>query len=234
MTSGDESAVRARDAMTPVPSPLRTWRLSWARRRGDEPYLALFLPGGEVRSDAPNHSWQPHILFVDLLARGCAKRIDGRIAVGTLQWAVQGWNGPRPDPVADLAEVLAQVRQAQPGTRVALIGHSMGGRAALWGAAQNPVEQLVLLAPWVERDDPLPGPSTRRIAVAHGLWDRVTPPAASQRLVERLLSEAQPATYVALPRVTHYLIDAWRTWRDFACEQLNTWSARPGEDRLGR
>ncbi len=234
MTSADESATAPREADPAGPHPARSWRISWARRRGDEPYLALFLPGGEVRSQARNYSWQPHILFVDLLARSCAKRIDRRVAVGTLQWAVQGWNGPRPDPVADLAEVLAQVRQAHPSTQVALVGHSMGGRAALWGAAQNPVELVVLLAPWVERRDPLPGPTTRRIAVAHGEWDRVTPPAASQRLVERLLAAGQPATYLPLPHVTHYLIDAWRTWRDFACDQLRAWSARPHQDQPGR
>ncbi len=69
---------------------------------------------------------------------------------------------------------------------VVLVGHSLGGRAALIaGAADDAVVGVVALNPWLYPTDdaPLEG---RRVLVVHGDADRIAPLASAQSVVRRL------------------------------------------------
>ena len=133
--------------------------------------------------------------------------------------AFRGWNdAAQPDPVLDLAELLDAppgIWVGQPGggpPQVTLVGHSMGGRAALWAAARHRVDRLVLIAPWLEPGDPMPGPVTRDVLIAHGTADVVTSPQRSAALAERLASTRGIGLFVPVDGATHWLVDAWGRW----------------------
>jgi alpha-beta hydrolase superfamily lysophospholipase len=104
-----------------------------------------------------------------------AKRIvragGGRLAVFRLLNSVRGWDS-RHTPVEDARWALAQLK-SRFGTELSalstcLVGHSLGGRAALLAADEQAVVSAVALAPWVyptEGDLDLAG---RKILIVHG------------------------------------------------------------------
>lgn len=157
--------------------------------------VVLVLHGGQAHSHRRAHSGSLAYLrmlpFVRALRR--AGQPDG-VAVWLLRYRYRGWNDPAsarsgqdpavvnaglPDPVRDTAWALQQVQQRYPGTRVALVGHSMGGRAALWAAGAPSVVGVCALAPWVAPEDPVEQLAGRTVLIAHGELDRVTDPAES-------------------------------------------------------
>ena len=77
---------------------------------------------------------------------------DG-LAVARLRYRVRGWNGADAAPVADAHWALDQLTARFPGVPIALVGHSMGGRAALYAAGHPAVRAVVGLAPWIEPGD---------------------------------------------------------------------------------
>jgi len=69
---------------------------------------------------------------------------------------------------------------------VALIGHSLGGRAALLSAGEDQVSAVAALAPWLAPSDPLPATTTTPILIVHGDQDRVALPQRAAAYAERL------------------------------------------------
>jgi dienelactone hydrolase len=159
--------------------------------------VVLVLHGGQAHSHRRAHSGSLAYLrmlpFVRALRR--AGQPDG-VAVWLLRYRYQGWNDPAgakgglgagpavrskglPDPVRDTEWALQQVQERYPGVRVALVGHSMGGRAALWAAGDPGVVGVCALAPWVTPEDPVEQLAGRTVLIAHGELDRVTDPAQS-------------------------------------------------------
>jgi pimeloyl-ACP methyl ester carboxylesterase len=168
--------------------------------------VVLVLHGGQAYSHRRTHSGSLAYLrmlpFVRSLRR--VGQPDG-VAVWLLRYRYRGWNDPAgarngqgvgpvataiqpitafgnedlPDPVRDTDWALQQVQQRCPGTRVALVGHSMGGRAALWAAGGPGVVGVCALAPWVTPEDPVEQLAGRPVLIAHGELDRVTDPAQS-------------------------------------------------------
>ncbi len=80
----------------------------------------------------------------------------------------------------------------------ALVGHSLGGRAALLTAGAQEVEGVVALAPWVYPTDVAPGIDGRRILIVHGARDRITSPARARALAGTL-SQLAEVHYVQVP-----------------------------------
>jgi len=76
------------------------------------------------------------------------------VAVWQLRYRYGGWNEPYRDPLRDVSWALDEVRRRHPDAVVVLIGHSMGGRAALWAAGEPTVVAVCALAPWIEPGDP--------------------------------------------------------------------------------
>ena len=67
-------------------------------------------------------------------------------------------------------------RRAHRGARIALLGHSMGGRVALRLAGEPDVVGVCALAPWTTPDDPVEQLTGR---IVHGDRNRTTPPETS-------------------------------------------------------
>ncbi|WP_420712490.1 alpha/beta hydrolase, partial [Streptomyces sp. SPB78] len=72
---------------------------------------------------------------------------------------------------------------------VVLLGHSMGGRAALRAAGHPTVRGIVALAPWCPEGEPVAQLAGRELVILHGDQDRVTSPDASWRLLARAREE---------------------------------------------
>ena len=100
-------------------------------------------------------------------------------AVYVLRYRVRGWNAPARDALLDARWATAALAERHPGVPVVLLGHSMGGRAALGAAGAPNVAAVCALAPWLDGSDPVAQLAGRTVLIAHGDRERYTDPAAS-------------------------------------------------------
>jgi dienelactone hydrolase len=111
---------------------------------------------------------------------------------------------------------LDELTRRYPGVPVALLGHSMGGRTALYVAGHDQVRAVVALAPWIEDADPVQQLAGRRLLIAHGERDRVTAPRASVAYARRAAEVAEAASFVDVSDEHHAMIRRARLWHDLA------------------
>lgn len=175
--------------------------------------IVLVLHGGRARSNARARANQLAVLrmrpFANELA--AAGRGDG-LAVAQLRYRVRGWNGDLQSPVHDARWALRRLAERFPDVPVALVGHSMGGRTALYVADEPNVRAVVALAPWIERGDPV-GPLTgRRVLIAHGDHDRLTSPKASAAYARAAAGIAASVSYVVVRAERHAMLRRAAVW----------------------
>ncbi len=179
--------------------------------------VALVLHGGRSTSTAPVRSGQLAVLrmapFVSSL-RSAGSTLG--LTVARLRYLVRGWNGASRSPVADVCWALDRLAERFPGAPVALVGHSMGGRAALYAAGHEAVHSVVGLAPWLEAGDPVEQVRGRRLLVLHGDNDRMTGPAASAAYTTRAARVAASAAYVSVRGDGHAMLRRARLWHQLA------------------
>lgn len=100
------------------------------------------------------------------------------VAVYLLRYRYRGWNGAAMDAYRDASWAVGEITRRHPGRPLALLGHSMGGRAVLRAAGEPGVVAVCALAPWLE-GDPVEQLAGRSVLIAHGDRERMTDPAAS-------------------------------------------------------
>jgi pimeloyl-ACP methyl ester carboxylesterase len=128
-----------------------------------------------------------------------------RLAVLRLLNSRRGWDTEH-TPVVDVRWALGEVAQRfGPDLAVCLVGHSLGGRAALLCAREPQVHGVVALAPWVLPTDPIEAAQGTPIVIIHGDSDRVALPARSRQIAEKLQRGAQ-VSYVTVRRGTHAML----------------------------
>jgi dienelactone hydrolase len=138
------------------------------------------------------------------VASRIARAGRGRLAVLRLLNSRRGWDTEH-TPVQDVEWALAQAAQRfGDGLPVCLVGHSLGGRAALLSAGRPGVQGVVALAPWVYEDD-LPSGAACPIVIIHGDADRIASPDRSRRVAQRLSRQTQVA-YVTVRGGTHAML----------------------------
>lgn len=149
----------------------------------------LVLHGGDVRPDPAVSPWQLSVLRMVPVAARVARAGRGRLAVLRLLNAARGWGTDR-TPVDDVRWALAQVQERYGAVPVGLVGHSLGGRAALLAGPEPDVAAVVALNPWLHPADDadLAG---RRVLVVHGTEDRVATPERARLVVEKLRRRAE-------------------------------------------
>lgn len=177
----------------------------------------LVLHGGREHGTSPTSPIQSSYLrMLDFYA--ALRRQKDDAAVYMLRFRVRGWNaGGEPDPVADARWALDRIGERQPGAPIALLGHSMGGRAAVAVADDPRVVGVCALAPWLPDGEPLPDSGTRvRFAMAHGTSDTMTSAPLSLRYAERLREAGAEVARFELPGGKHALLDQPGVWRRFA------------------
>src|SRR5689334_24858422 len=99
--------------------------------------VVLVLHGGASRRDRMRVSpTQLSVLRMVPIARRIARAGRGRLAVFRLLNSTRGWD-TRHTPVDDARWALEQVRDRLGDLPVGLVGHSLGGRAALLAAGEE-------------------------------------------------------------------------------------------------
>ncbi len=151
--------------------------------------MVLLLPDGEAdsRRRPSTLSYATQLPFARALAR--AGEGDG-LAVHVLRYRWRGWNDADAHPAEDAAWAADEVQRRYGDVPVCLVGHGMGGRAALRAAGHGAVTSVLAMAPWLpERAAAEPEPVKqlvgRRVLIVHGTNDERTDPELSYRLAER-------------------------------------------------
>ena len=173
--------------------------MSFGLRRMDARTVAeavvIALPGGTQRSHSPATRWQPSYLRMSVFAHSLHRRRRGNgLAVWEVLYRYRGWNGDEMSPVDDGLAALDEVRRVHGNLPVVLLGHSMGGRAALRIAGDPSVRGVVALAPWVPKGEPVSQLAGRHIVLAWGSRDRVLPRGSSVDYAERARHEHGPGS----------------------------------------
>ena len=172
-----------------------------------EPEAAvLLLHGGASRRRSMRVSpAQLSVLRMIPIARRVARAGRGRLAVFRLLNSHRGWatdHTPVDDAAWALAEVAHRFGEALP---TCLVGHSLGGRAALLAAGQPAVRSVAALAPWVYPTDVTAGLEGRRILIVHGTEDRIATQSRSLALA-RALGHYAEVGYVSVEGGKHAML----------------------------
>jgi len=147
--------------------------------------VVLVLHGGASRPGRSEvHPAQLSVLRMVPIARRIARAGRGRVAVLRLLNSHRGWDTTS-TPVGDVVWALEQVRERYGDLPVGLVGHSLGGRAALLAGGQDGVRAVVALNPWVYPTDHA-DLSGRRVLIVHGTDDRVADPQRAQVVADAI------------------------------------------------
>ncbi|SEC54457.1 Alpha/beta superfamily hydrolase [Nocardioides exalbidus] len=178
--------------------------------------VVLVLHGGASRGAGVRVSpTQLSVLRMVPVARRIARAGRSRLAVLRLLNTHRGWDAGT-TPVMDVAWALGQVAEQHGDLPVALVGHSLGGRAALLGGVEPGVRSVVALNPWVQTTDRVRLGDTRTLVV-HGTDDRIASPERALQLARRL-SESGRVGYIAVAGGKHAMLRRGRTFERLAAE----------------
>lgn len=196
----------------------------------------LVLHGGASRRGSPMVSpTQLSVLRMIPIARRIASFGADRLAVFRLLNSSRGWDAhhtPADDARWGLDRAADEMGERLP---VCLVGHSLGGRAALLCAGEPDVRSVAALAPWVYADDAADhSPAGRRIMIVHGSRDRIASPERSEALARRLSREAD-VSYVSLLGGKHAMLGRHGVFDRLAAEfAVSTLIPEPPTGAVGR
>jgi alpha-beta hydrolase superfamily lysophospholipase len=173
------------------------------------PAVVLVLHGGRARSSESGErkrlAYRRMLPFARMLARR-------GLAVYALRYRVRGWNAPARDALVDARWATAALAERHPGVPVVLLGHSMGGRAALGAAGAANVVAVCALAPWLDGNDPVAQLSGRAVLIAHGDREHYTNPAESLAYAVRAKAAGVSICRFDLPGAGHFMLTRVRDW----------------------
>lgn len=178
--------------------------------------VALVLHGGRSKSHLPVRPTNLAVLRMLPFVTSLRRHANDGLVVAQVRYRVRGWNGAERSPVPDTLWALDQLTARFPDVPVALVGHSMGGRAAMYAAAHDGVRSVVGLAPWIEPGDPVAPLAGRRVLIVHGDADRMTDPRASASFARSVERSAQSVTYVRVEGERHAMLRRAPLWHEVA------------------
>lgn len=174
--------------------------------------VALLLHGGKENSFERTDRMQPAVLRMLPFARALHRQgARHGVAVWSVKYRVRGWNAPERSPVQDARWALEEIRRQHGDVPVVLVGHSMGGRAAVHVLDDANVVAMVALAPWLP-DEPVDVARDRDVLVAHATVDTTTSPQLSLAWADRARAVARSVAYVGVRRSGHSLLRRHRLW----------------------
>ncbi|MYY12342.1 alpha/beta fold hydrolase [Streptomyces sp. SID4919] len=140
-----------------------------------------------------------------------------RVLIGRVRYRHRGWNGPREDAVHDARRALRALLDAAGPVPVVLVGHSMGARAALRVAGDDPqVRGVVALAPWCPPGEAVGQLRDRMVAALHDPADRVTQAAQTWEHLTRASAAGARTLGIRMPGGGHAMLRDARTWQRIA------------------
>lgn len=147
--------------------------------------VVVVMHGGGTRRGNPMVSpAQLSVIRMIPIARRIARTGDGRLGVFRLLNSHRGWDRTH-TPVMDVRWALARIQERYADVPICLVGHSLGGRAALLAGGEPAVRGVVALNAWVYPTDgaDLRG---RRVLLMHGTKDRIASLRSAAAVAERL------------------------------------------------
>ncbi len=185
---------------------------------GEPAGAVLVLHGGASRREHMMVSpTQLSVLRMIPIAKRIARASDGKLAVFRLLNSRRGWDTHH-TPVQDASWALDQIAARQGAELpVCVVGHSLGGRAAILASARRQVRGAIALAPYVYETD-VPGEfHGQRIVIAHGSKDRIASPSRALALARRL-SERTPTTFVLVDGAKHAMLRRHEAFSSLAAD----------------
>ena len=188
------------------PSP----RLESVGPEQDDPAaIVLVLHGGRAHSHEPG----ARARLTYLRMRPIARMLSGRgSAVFLLRYRYRGWNAPAKDALRDAEWAIDELGRRFPGIPVVLVGHSMGGRAALGAAGAANVVAVCALAPWLDGSDPVGQLDGSTVLIAHGDHERYTDPQQSYDFALRAKQRGVRICRFDVPGAGHFMIRRAGDW----------------------
>ena len=180
--------------------------------------VALVLHGGASRGQAMRVSpTQLSVLRMVPIAGRLAQGGRGRLAVFRLLNSARGWD-THTTPVDDVRWALAQVQERYGAdVPVGLVGHSLGGRAALLSAAAPQVRAVVALAAWLHPHEAVPAAPGRDVLFVHGDADRIAS-LSNARAAARRLSSSARVGFVTVREGKHAMLRRHRVFDGLAAD----------------
>ncbi|MGG7613870.1 alpha/beta hydrolase, partial [Streptomyces sp. ZG43] len=181
--------------------------------------VVMLLHGGrEAGLEAPP-PWNLPGLRMRPFGRSIARATRGRdVRLTAVRYTHRGWNGAREDPLRDTSRALDAVAEEYGEVPVILVGHSMGGRAALRAAGHPLVRGVVGLAPWCPPGDPVTQLSGRSVVLLHSDRDHTTSPLASQTTATRARRAGARTCSVTIRGSDHAMLRRAPEWHRLTAE----------------
>ncbi len=204
-------------------------RLRIAARAERTTSVALLIHGGRATSREPVPRGSLPLARMRMFAPAILNAAGAQgVAVAMLRNRYRGWNEPHTDPVADAHWALEEIERRFGGVPVVLVGHSMGGRAAMRVCGHPSVRGVAALAPWLPARESVAQLAGRTVLVAHGDRDTMTSPAESLAYVQRAADVADRICFWQVRGARHAMLERPGYWhglvRDFT---LGVLGARP-------
>jgi predicted alpha/beta-hydrolase family hydrolase len=164
----------------------------------------LVLHGGGSRRDSVAVSpTQLSVVRMIPVARRIAR--DRGLAVYRLLNSTRGWDAGN-TPVRDARWAISQIRERLGAdVPVVLVGHSLGGRAAILAGDEDGVVGVVALAAYIVDGDGAADLSGRRVLFVHGTRDRIARLSKAESAA-RQLSARTDVGFIRVTDGTHSML----------------------------
>ena len=180
-------------------------RLVATRQPADPAAAVVVLHGGGARRGQMAVSpTQLSVLRMVPIAQRIAVAGRGDLAVFRLLNSTRGWD-TRHTPVDDARWALEQIAERYGDVPTSLVGHSLGGRAALLAGDADGVRSVVALNPWVTPEDHV-DLAGRDVLMVHGTDDRIASPARAEHLARTLARSADVLGFARVEGGKHAML----------------------------
>lgn len=176
----------------------------------------VVLHGGAARHHGMRVSpAQLSVLRMVPVAARVSQAGRGQLAVFRLLNSVRGWDTHH-TPVQDVAWAVEQLRERHgEALPTCLVGHSLGGRAAIESGDLPEVRSVVALAPWVYPSDGRGDLTGTRVMVVHGTEDHVASPTRALAVARNLQRTAQVG-FISVEGGRHAMLRHHRSFDGYA------------------
>ncbi len=184
---------------------------------GETRGVALFCHGGTAASQAPPKDRALSLVRMRAFERFVRDDLSGRgVETALVRYRVAGWNGGAADAYQDVHWSIEQLR-ADLGhdVPIVLVGHSMGGRAALKAGGDRQVTAVCALAPWTPPGEPVMQLRDQTVAILHGSGDRWVPARLSADFAVRARRAGARVARFTTPG-GHGMLRRAHRWHEFA------------------
>ena len=166
--------------------------------------------GGARRGQMAVSPTQLSVLRMVPIAQRIARAGRGDLAVFRLLNSTRGWD-TRHTPVDDARWALGEIAGRYGDLPTSLVGHSLGGRAALLAGDTDQVRSVVALNPWVTPEDRV-DLTGRQVLMVHGTQDRIASLERAERLARGLSRSADLLGFVRVEGGKHAMLSQGGTF----------------------